>query len=156
MERSKRVTGPVVKRADVGEKATHRRSLHEQLRPTCLSRRDQLPESYVKKSTIALSLGFFLGVALAPVAMAQSPSQAITEQEAQAIPTDAYICFYSLVTMDVTRRQFTNIAPGKELGKGPMNLVNNVPEYPPAEVLTGKWNPLPVTRVQGIPSLVAQ
>src|ERR1700736_4222900 len=34
--------------------------------------------------------------------------------------------------MDVTRRQFTNIEPGKELSKGPMNMFNNVPEYPPA------------------------
>ena len=59
-------------------------------------------------------------------------AQGITEAEAQAIATDAYIYFYSLVTMDVTRRQFTNIEPGKELGKGPMNMFNNVPEYPPA------------------------
>ena len=58
--------------------------------------------------------------------------QGLTEAEAQAIATDAYIYFYSLVTMDVTRRQFTNIEPGKELGKGPMNMFNNVPVYPPA------------------------
>jgi hypothetical protein len=58
---------------------------------------------------------------------------AITEQEAHAIGVDAYIYFYSLVTMDVTRRQFTNIEPGKELGKGPMNMFNNVPTYPPAD-----------------------
>ena len=55
----------------------------------------------------------------------------ITEAEAQAIAVDTYVYFYSLVTMDVTRRQFTNIEPGKELGKGPMNMFNNVPEYPP-------------------------
>jgi hypothetical protein len=60
-------------------------------------------------------------------------AQAITEAEAQAIATDAYIYFYSLVTMDVTRRQFTNVEPGKELGKGPMNMFNNVPVYPPAD-----------------------
>src|SRR5712671_6881279 len=54
---------------------------------------------------------------------------AITEQEAHAIGVDAYIYFYSLVTMDVTRRQFTNIEPGK----GPMNMFNNVPVYPPAD-----------------------
>src|SRR5260370_25112864 len=34
--------------------------------------------------------------------------------------------------MDVPRRQFTQIEPGKEPGKGPMNMLNNVPEYPPA------------------------
>jgi hypothetical protein len=65
--------------------------------------------------------------------MPQTGSTAITEQEAQAIAVDAYVYLYPLVTMDVTRRQFTNIEPGKEIGKGPMNMFNNVPEYPPAD-----------------------
>ena len=34
--------------------------------------------------------------------------------------------------MDITRKQFTNSASGKELGKGPTNTFSNVPEYPPA------------------------
>src|SRR5262245_42396290 len=58
---------------------------------------------------------------------------AITEQEANAIGVDAYLYFYPLVTMDVTRKQFTNIEPGKEIGKGPMNAFTNVAEYPPAD-----------------------
>jgi hypothetical protein len=57
---------------------------------------------------------------------------AIAEQEAHAIGVDAYLYFYSLITMDLTRKQFTNIEPGKEFGKGPMNMFTNVPEYPPA------------------------
>jgi hypothetical protein len=57
----------------------------------------------------------------------------ITEQEAHAIGVDAYLYFYSLLSMDVTRKQFTNIEPGKEFGKGPMNMFVNVPEYPPAD-----------------------
>ena len=36
--------------------------------------------------------------------------------------------------MDVTRKQFTNVEPGKEFGKGPMNTFVNVPEYPPADL----------------------
>jgi hypothetical protein len=35
--------------------------------------------------------------------------------------------------MDITRKQFTNIEPGKEFGKGPMNMFINIPEYPPAD-----------------------
>jgi hypothetical protein len=35
--------------------------------------------------------------------------------------------------MDVTRKQSTNIEPGKEIGKGPMNAFTNVAEYPPAD-----------------------
>ena len=46
---------------------------------------------------------------------------------------DAYLYFYSLLSMDVTRKQFTNVEAGKEPGKGPMNSVSNIPEYPPAD-----------------------
>jgi hypothetical protein len=35
--------------------------------------------------------------------------------------------------MDISRKQFTNIESGKELGKGPMNMFVNVPQYPPAD-----------------------
>ena len=88
----------------------------------------------MSRKTIALSLSLLIGVALAPGVMAQSASQAISEQEAQAITVDAYVYFYSLVTMDITRRQFTNIEPGKEFSKGPMNTFTSVPEYPPANL----------------------
>jgi hypothetical protein len=67
---------------------------------------------------------------------AAAPARAaepITEQEAHAIGVDAYVYLYSLLTMDVTRKQFTNIEPGKEFGKGPMNMFVSVPQYPPAD-----------------------
>jgi len=60
-------------------------------------------------------------------------AEPITEQEARAIGVDAYVYFYPLLSMDVTRKLFTNIEPGKEFGKGPMNMFVNVPEYPPAD-----------------------
>jgi hypothetical protein len=78
---------------------------------------------------LKLTLGLCLGVAAMPAPAWAAP---ITEQEAHAIATDAYVYFYPLITMEVTRKQFTNIEPGKELGKGPMNMFNNVGEYPPA------------------------
>jgi hypothetical protein len=87
----------------------------------------------MNRGTLALTLGLLLGLALTSSALPQTGSTAITEQEAQAIAVDAYVYLYPLVTMDVTRRQFTNIEPGKEIGKGPMNMFNNVPEYPPAD-----------------------
>lgn len=64
------------------------------------------------------------------VSQAQSK---ITQQEAHAIGVDAYLYFYPLLTMDLTRKQFTNIEPGKEFGKGPMNMFVSVPQYPPAD-----------------------
>jgi hypothetical protein len=86
----------------------------------------------MSRNSIALTLGLLISPALASGAMAEGAAWAITEAEAHAIAVDAYVYFYPLVTMDVTRKQFTNIEPGKELGKGPMNTFNNVPEYPPA------------------------
>jgi len=55
---------------------------------------------------------------------------AITEQEAQEIAVEAYLYFYPIVSFDVTRKQFTNLEPGKVMGRGPMNMFNNVPAYP--------------------------
>jgi hypothetical protein len=87
----------------------------------------------MNRSAIALTLSLLLGPALAPAAMAQSASPAITAEAAHAIGVDAYVYLYPLLSMDVTRKQFTNIEPGKEFGKGPMNMFVNVPEYPPAD-----------------------
>lgn len=58
----------------------------------------------------------------------------ISEQEAHEIAVDAYIYFYPLVSMDITRLQSTNVEPGKEFGKGPMNTFVNIPAYPPADM----------------------
>ena len=85
------------------------------------------------RRAIALTLGLLVGPALTPSAMAQSASPAITEEAAHAIGVDAYLYFYPLVTMDITRKQSANIEPGKEFGKGPMNMFVNVPAYPPAD-----------------------
>src|SRR5882724_11819415 len=87
----------------------------------------------MKTHTIALSLSLLLSAALAPGAMTQSAPQptSITEQEVQAIGVDAYLYLYSLVTMDLTRKQLTNVEPGKGLG-GPMNMFQNIPTFPPA------------------------
>ena len=58
----------------------------------------------------------------------------ISEQEAHAIGVNAYIYFYPLVSMDITRLQSTNIEAGKQFGKGPMNTFVNIPAYPPADL----------------------
>jgi hypothetical protein len=87
----------------------------------------------MKKSTIALALSLLIGPTLTQTAMAQNASPAITEEVAHAIGVDAYLYFYPLLSMDITRKQFTNIEPGKEFGKGPMNMFVSVPEYPPAD-----------------------
>ena len=75
-----------------------------------------------------LGLAFAIALALAPAAKAE----ALSADEAHSIGVDAYLYFYSLVTMDVTRKQMTNVPAGKELGFGPPNTFSNVPEYPSA------------------------
>jgi hypothetical protein len=58
----------------------------------------------------------------------------MTEEAVHAIAVDAYLYFYPLVSMDITRKQSTNILAGKEFGKGPMNTFVSVPAFPPAEL----------------------
>ena len=87
----------------------------------------------MKRNTSAGLLGIAMLAGLLVPQPASSQATAISEQEAHAIGVDAFLYFYPLVTMDITRKQSTNIEPGKEFGKGPMNMFTNVPEYPPAD-----------------------
>jgi hypothetical protein len=61
---------------------------------------------------------------------------AITEEEAHAIGVDAYLYFYPLVLMDLTRLQSTNVETGKEPLKGPMSTFSNASAYPSADFKT--------------------
>ena len=63
---------------------------------------------------------------------AAGPAPALKADEAHAIGVDAYVYFYPLILMDLTRKQSTNILM-PEFGKGPMNMFVNVPVYPPAD-----------------------
>jgi len=87
----------------------------------------------MKRSFISgLAASGMLVLAVAPCP-GHAQTAAVTEQEAHAIGVDAYIYFYPLLTMDVTRKHFTNIEPGKEFGKGPVNMFVSIPAYPPAD-----------------------
>ncbi len=59
--------------------------------------------------------------------------QKVTEQEAYEIGKEAYWYFYPLVTMDVTRKQMTNLPAGKKPGFGPENTFSHTRAYPDAE-----------------------
>jgi hypothetical protein len=61
---------------------------------------------------IGAILGLLLAAAVAPGARAE----AITEEEAHAIGVDAYLYFYSPVTMDLTRKQMSAPFPPPTLG----------------------------------------
>ena len=83
----------------------------------------------VRVRNLALAI---LVAALPARGMAQT-LDALTQEEAHTIGVEAYVYFYPLLTMDVTRRQFTNIEAGKAIGKGPMNAFHHVAAYPPAD-----------------------
>ena len=74
-----------------------------------------------------------LGLLLFPSFAAQA-DPAISEDEAHAIGVDAYLYFYPLVTMDLTRKQLTNMEPSKASLGGPMNYFANIPEFPTADM----------------------
>jgi hypothetical protein len=65
-----------------------------------------------------------------PAAASATP---VTAEEAQAIVQEAYVFLYPLITMDVTRRQTTNIEAGKLPGRGPMNAFSHIRAYPTAD-----------------------
>lgn len=84
----------------------------------------------MRDSLLVATLAAALAAAMPLPAQADT---ALTKAQAEAIGADAYLYFYPLITMDLTRQQSTNIEPGKELGRGPMNMFNNIPEFPPAD-----------------------
>jgi hypothetical protein len=57
---------------------------------------------------------------------------ALTADQAAAIGVDAYLYFYPLILMDLTRKQSIN-GTRTEFGQGPMNTFASVPAYPPAD-----------------------
>ncbi len=56
-----------------------------------------------------------------------------TEQEIQAIATEAYVYLYPLVLMDITRRVMTNAEPKPNSQTGPMNMFQHLRTFPPAD-----------------------
>jgi hypothetical protein len=72
--------------------------------------------------------------ALALTATITRAAEPISPEAARALAVNAYLYFYPLVTIDITRKQLVNIEPGKELLKGPMNTFSSAPVFPPADV----------------------
>ena len=71
---------------------------------------------------------------LASLSAGSRAQAAITEEEAHAIGVDAYVYFYSPVTMDLTRKQLTNQEPKPGGIGGPMNSFANVGAFPAADM----------------------
>ena len=88
----------------------------------------------MNRTATALFLSVLFGPILTQGAIAQSSPPAITEEEAHAIGVDAYVYFYPLLSMDVTRKQLTNVEAKSGAIGGPPNQFNNIREFPPADM----------------------
>jgi hypothetical protein len=62
-----------------------------------------------------------------------SHAESVSPEEAHAIGVDAYLYFYPLITMDLTRKQLTNVEHTEGF-QAPMNSFANIPAYPTADM----------------------
>jgi hypothetical protein len=74
-----------------------------------------------------------MAIAFALIPLAGVRAEQVTAEEASALAVDAYLYFYSLVTMDITRKQLTNVEAGQLIG-APPNTFNNLSAFPPANM----------------------
>ena len=61
------------------------------------------------------------------------PTETISEDDAHAIGVAVYTYFYPLVTMDITRKQLTNVVKPEGLAT-PMNTFTSLKAFPPADM----------------------
>jgi hypothetical protein len=81
-------------------------------------------------AAIALTVSLLVGTTLAPSVRAQTK---LSTEEVQAIANDAYLYFYPLVTMDLTRKQLTNVERAEGFS-APTNSFANVAAFPTADM----------------------
>ena len=82
---------------------------------TYAGRSDHATQSSTAQSRPHTILSAVAAVGLATGAALPARADTITEPEAHAIGVDAYVYFYPLITMDITRRQLTNASAGSRL-----------------------------------------
>src|SRR5262249_41533914 len=81
----------------------------------------------IRNKSLIAALATLLSLLIVP-ALAETP--AVTEQEAHDIGVNAYLYFYPIISFDITRLYSTNVEPGKEPLKAPMNMFANAAAYP--------------------------
>ena len=74
-----------------------------------------------------------LGAAFAGGGSSRAAAEPASEQDAHEIGVEAYLYFYPLVTMDLTRKQLTNVAKPDGVD-APMNAFASFPAFPPADM----------------------
>jgi hypothetical protein len=87
-------------------------------------------------AAIPIAATVLLGWPALPAARAQPTKGDLTPSEASAIAEEAYVYLYPLITMDVTRKQLTNLDPKVNPFGGPANAFTHVRAFPPADART--------------------
>src|SRR5215471_876616 len=80
--------------------------------------------------SLAATLSAFLIIST----FAPSAAQSTSADEAQTIAAEAYLYFYPLVTMDLTRKQLINSDPKTAGIGGPPNTFDNIAAFPAADM----------------------
>lgn len=86
---------------------------------------------FLRKFTMGVAVIAFVGIA--SLSFAKTPAYRNTTSapsQTTQIAAEAYTYLYPLVTMEVTRRISTNSPVGAQVGRGPMNTVVNMREFP--------------------------
>jgi hypothetical protein len=79
---------------------------------------------------LAVLFGFAFAGAPSRIALA---AETISEQDAHSIGVAAYLYFYSPITMDLTRKQLTNVTKAEGI-HAPMNTFVSLAAFPPADM----------------------
>jgi hypothetical protein len=89
----------------------------------------------MRSRIFALLVGFAMSGVFG-AALPASAQTALTEREAHAIGVNAYLYFYPLVSVDITRKVATNVEAGKIPGFGPPNMFHSFAAFPTADFKT--------------------
>lgn len=89
--------------------------------------------SLTGNSTARGYMGFLIAAALGLTLFSPARAEVAAEQEMRDIAQEAYIYFYPLVTMDVTRKQLINMPADSGFGVAP-NQFDNIRSFPTAEM----------------------
>lgn len=84
-----------------------------------------------KRINLALA-GILLSAAMSVAGGVPAKAQSLSQDEADAIAVEAYVYFYPLVTMELTRKQLINSKPGESAYAGVPNWFTNIRAYPAA------------------------